>query len=301
MSLKVNLPTGAAFVGLSDISTGLSTASGSVVGGLLTITWTGAAFTLASGPLMSVRMVLPAQPGSVTWDASSSVTPNATLSYTNGAVGVNPLPSVTSQPAATVTVGEFLGTTISAVTNNATNFRWQKQDVGITTWSDLNDNDVYSGSSTAELNISSASLSLNGTLYRLRMSAGSCPNQVNSGVCTLTVTPMQITLNALGANACAGDTVIVPVRVSGANAISNMSIYLIYSASNLTFLPTLSDSVLNANISVQAITSPTPRIFISYNAGPSINMNQTTLVRLRFRVLGSSALTWSNNSDFSNI
>jgi hypothetical protein len=111
---------------------------------------------------------------------------------------------------------------------------------------------------------------------------------------------MQITLNALGANACAGDTVTIPVRVSGANAISNMSVYLIYSASNLTFLPALSDSLLNANISVQAITSPTPRIFISYNAGPSINMNQTTLVRLRFRALGSSPLTWSNNSDFSN-
>ncbi|MFM8838171.1 MAG: hypothetical protein ACKOHH_06025, partial [Bacteroidota bacterium] len=84
MSLKVNLPTGATYVGLSGISTGLSTASGSEAGGLLTITWTGAAFTLASGPLMSVRMVLPAQPGSVTWDASSSVTPNACgLKFTN--------------------------------------------------------------------------------------------------------------------------------------------------------------------------------------------------------------------------
>jgi hypothetical protein len=222
------------------------------------------------------------------------------LSFTNGTLGVTALPVVVTQPVAALTVAEFLGTTISAVTNNATSFRWQKQDVGSSIWNDLNDNNVYSGTGTAVLNISSASLSLNGARYRLRMSAGTCPAQVNSGVCTLTVTPMQITLNALGANACAGDTVTIPVRVSGANAISNMSVYLIYSASNLTFLPALSDSLLNANISVQAITSPTPRIFISYNAGPSINMNQTTLVRLRFRALGSSPLTWSNNSDFSN-
>ncbi|MFM9143433.1 MAG: cohesin domain-containing protein [Bacteroidota bacterium] len=300
LTLKINLPSGTSFVGLSNTVAGLSTATAAVNAGQLTITWSGAPFTQASGSLMNLRFVLGAQGGTLAWDNATTITPNATLSTTNGTLGVTALPVVITQPVATLTVAEFLGATISAVTNNATNFRWQKQDVGSTAWNDLTDNNIYSGTGSAVLTISSANLTLNGVRYRLRMSAGSCPNQVNSGVCTLTVTPMQITLNALGANACAGDTVIVPVRVSGANAISNMSIYLIYSASNLTFLPTLSDSVLNANISVQAITSPTPRIFISYNAGPSINMNQTTLVRLRFRALGTSALTWSNNSDFSN-
>lgn len=300
-SFKLNLPTGITYVGLANVVSGLSLATGSVASGVLTINWTGLAFTQASGTIMNIRLVLGAQGGSLAWDTSlSSVTPNATLSYTNGSLGVTALPVVVTQPVAALTVAEFLGTSISAVTNNATNFRWQKQDVGSTTWADLNDNNVYSGTGTAVLNISSASLSLNGARYRLRMSSGTCPAQVNSGVCTLTVTPMQVTLNALSANACAGDTVTIPVRVSGANAISNMSIYLIYSASNLTFLPALTDSLLNANISVQAITSPTPRIFISYNAGPSINMNQTTVVRLRFRAFGSSPLTWSNNSDFSN-
>ena len=299
-SFKLNLPAGITYVGLANVVSGLTSATGSVASGVLTINWTGSAFTQASGTIMNIRLVLGAQGGSLAWDNTTSVTPNSTLSYTNGSLGVTALPVVVTQPVAAITVAEFLGTSISAVTNNATNFRWQKQDVGLTTWADLNDNNIYSGTGTAVLNISSASLSLNGARYRLRMSSGTCPAQVNSSVCTLTVTPMQITLNALGANACAGDTVTIPVRVSGANAISNMSIYLIYSASNLTFLPALTDSLLNANISVQAITSPTPRIFISYNAGPSINMNQTTVVRLRFRALGSSAMTWSNNSDFSN-
>lgn len=300
LSFKINLPSGTSFVGLSNAVSGLASATAAVNAGQLTITWTGAAFTQASGSLMNLRLVLGSQGGTLEWDNATSITPSATLSTTNGTLGVTALPVVVTQPAATLTVAEFLGTSISAVTNNATNFRWQKQDVGSSTWTDLADNNIYSGTGSAVLTISSASLSLSGSRYRLRMSAGTCPNQVNSGVCTLTVTPMQITLNALGANACAGDTVIVPVRVSGANAISNMSIYLVYSASNLTFLPALTDSLLNPNISVQAITSPTPRIFISYNAGPSINMNQTTLVRLRFRALGTSPLTWSNNSDFSN-
>ncbi|NBU71885.1 MAG: hypothetical protein EBS53_10640, partial [Bacteroidetes bacterium] len=299
-SFKINLPSGATYVGLANVVGGLSSATGSVASGLLTINWSGSAFTQASGTLMNIRLVLGTQGGTLAWDNATSVNPNSTLSFTNGTLGVTALPIVVTQPVAALTVAEFLGTSISAVTNNATSFRWQKQDVGSSIWNDLSDNNIYSGTGTAVLNISSASLSLNGARYRLRMSAVTCPAQVNSGVCTLTVTPMQITLNALGANACAGDTVTIPVRVSGANAISNMSVYLIYSASNLTFLPALSDSLLNANISVQAITSPTPRIFISYNAGPSINMNQTTLVRLRFRALGSSPLTWSNNSDFSN-
>lgn len=298
MSLKVNLPTGATYVGLSGISTGLSTASGSEAGGLLTITWTGAAFTLASGPLMSVRMVLPAQPGSVTWDASSSVTPNATLSYTNGAVGVTPLPSVTTQPAATVTVGEFQSASIPVVSLNATTFRWQKQGTG-NTWTDLTDGATYSGTGTAILNVLSATSSLNNARYRLRMLGGSCPTATFSSTCTLSVTPMQISLNAIGATACAGDIVRIPVRINGAVNIANMSIYLQYSASNLQYLGF--DSLYSPGISVQAQTSPSPRIFISYNVGAPISItNFSTVCRLRFRALGASSLTWTNNSDFSN-
>ncbi|MBM3930909.1 MAG: hypothetical protein FJ336_06495, partial [Sphingomonadales bacterium] len=288
----------AIYVGLSGISTGLSTASGSVAGGLLTITWTGAAFTLASGPLMSVRMVLPAQPGSVTWDASSSVTPNATLSYTDGAVGVTPLPSVTTQPAATVTVGEFQSASIPVVSLNATTFRWQKQGTG-NTWSDLTDGAIYSGTGTAILNVLSATSSLNNARYRLRMLGGSCPTATFSTTCTLSVTPMQISLNAIGATACAGDTVRIPVRINGAVNIANMSIYLQYSASNLQYLGF--DSLYSPGISVQAQTSPSPRIFISYNVGAPISItNFSTVCRLRFRALGASSLTWTSNSDFSN-
>ncbi|MFM7497155.1 MAG: hypothetical protein ACKO17_03320, partial [Bacteroidota bacterium] len=189
LSLKINLPSGTSFVGLSNTVAGLSTATAAVNAGQLTITWSGAPFTQASGSLMNLRFVLGAQGGTLAWDNATTITPNATLSTTNGTLGVTALPVVITQPVATLTVAEFLGATISAVTNNATNFRWQKQDVGSTAWNDLTDNNIYSGTGSAVLTISSANLTLNGVRYRLRMSAGSCPNQVNSGVCTLTVTP----------------------------------------------------------------------------------------------------------------
>lgn len=298
LTFKLNLPTGAGYVGLNGFTTGLGSASGTALGGLLTITWSGSAFTQASGTLMNVRMVLPGQPGSLTWDATSSVTPNATLSFTDGAVAVTPLPSISSQPASAVTVGEFQATTISVVALNATTYRWQKQGAG-NTWNDLTDGVMYSGTGTPILNILSATNALNGGRYRLRMTGGTCPTATISGVCTLTVTPLQIVLNAIGTTACAGDTVRVPVRVSGANNISNMSIYLQYSASNLQFLGF--DSLFSSGISVQAQTSPTPRIFISYNVGSPISLiNSATVCRLRFRALGASNLTWTNNSDFSN-
>jgi len=298
LTFKLNLPVGAVFVGLNGFATGLGSATGSALGSLLTITWSGSAFTQASGTLMNVRMVLPGQPGSLSWDATSSVTPNATLSFTDGAVAVTPLPSISSQPATAVTVGEFQTTSISVVALNATTYRWQKQGAG-NSWSDLSDGAVYSGTGTPILNILSATNALNGGRYRLRMTGGSCPTATISGTCTLAVTPLQIVLNAIGTTACAGDTVRVPVRVSGANNISNMSIYLQYSASNLQFLGF--DSLFSPGISVQAQTSPTPRIFISYNVGSPISLlNSVTVCRLRFRALGASNLTWTNNSDFSN-
>jgi hypothetical protein len=298
MSLKLNLPIGASYVGLSGAAIGLVSATGSVSGTMLTISWTGAAFSLASGTLMNVRMILPAQPGSVTWVSSSSVTPNATLSYTNGAVGVTPLPSVVTQPAASVMVGEFQSASISVVALNATAYRWQKHGTG-NNWSDLTDGAVYSGTGTPVLNVLSATSSLNNARYRLRMVGGSCPAATFSSTCTLSVTPMQISLNAIGTTACAGDTVRIPVRVSGAVNIANMSIYLQYSASNLQYLGF--DSLFSLGISVQAQTSPSPRIFISYNTGAPISLtNFSTVCRLRFRALGASTLTWTNNSDFSN-
>ncbi|MBM3912939.1 MAG: T9SS type A sorting domain-containing protein [Sphingomonadales bacterium] len=298
LTFKLNLPAGAVYVGLNGFATGLGSATGSTLGGLLTITWSGSAFTQASGTLMNVRMVLPGQPGSLTWDATSSVTPNATLSFTNSSVAVTPLPSISSQPASTVTVGEFQATTISVVALNATTYRWQRQGTG-NTWSDLTDGATYSGTGTAILNVLSATSSLNNARYRLRMLGGSCPTATLSSTCTLTVTPMQISLNAIGTTACAGDTVRIPVRINGAVNIANMSIYLQYSASNLQYLGF--DSLYSPGISVQAQTSPSPRIFISYNVGAPISINNfSTVCRLRFRALGASSLTWTNNSDFSN-
>lgn len=201
LTFKLNLPVGAVYVGLNGFATGLGSATGSSLGGLLTITWSGSAFTQASGTLMNVRMVLPGQPGSLTWDATSSVTPNATLSFTNCAVAVTPLPSISSQPATAVTVGEFQTTSISVVALNATTYRWQKQGAG-NSWSDLSDGAVYSGTGTPILNILSATNALNGGRYRLRMTGGSCPTATISGTCTLAVTPLQIVLNAIGTTAC---------------------------------------------------------------------------------------------------
>ena len=297
MSLKLNLPSGATYVGLSGLAPGLTSATGSVLAGQLTVAWTGSAFTLASGTLMNVRLVLPALSGALAWDNSTSVTPNATLSFTPGTLTVTPLPTITTQPPATLTVGEFASTTLTVVATNATSFRWQKQS-GNGTWANLQDGLQYSGTTTPVLSIPSAVNAMNNGRFRVVMLNGTCPASLTSSVCTLSVTPMQITLNAVGTTACAGDTVIVPVVVSGANNISLMSIYLQYNSSNLQYLGF--DSALNAGISVTTQTSPSARLFISYTGSSTITFNQSRLARIRFRALGASPLTWAPASDFAN-
>jgi hypothetical protein len=297
MSLVLDLPVGASYVGLNGFAAGLTGVTGNVSGNTLSISWAGTSFSLASGTLMNVRVVLPALSSVIAWNNSSSVTPNATLGFTSGSISVTPLPVINTPPPTSLTVGEFASATLSVVATNASQFQWQRQALN-GSWVDLQNGTQYAGTNTPILSIPSASVSMNNFRYRVRILNGSCPGAVISPTCTLNVTPMSITLNAVGATACAGDTVLVPVRVSGASNIANMNIYLQYNSSNLQYLGF--DSALNTGILITSQNTPTSRISIAYSGSNAISLNQTTVARLRFRAFGTSNLSWSSNSEFNN-
>ncbi|MGC4073041.1 MAG: matrixin family metalloprotease [Nibricoccus sp.] len=98
----------------------------------------------------------------------------------SGAVGLNLSFTASQYP---VTVGHSIS--FSAGAGNS--FQWQISTDGGATWSNLSDNGIYSGTTTATLTITNASSSLNGTRFRALTTTGTT---VTTGISfTLTVAP----------------------------------------------------------------------------------------------------------------
>lgn len=76
-------------------------------------------------------------------------------------------------------------------------YQWQVSSDGGTTYNDITDNSLYSGTSTTTLNITAASLSMNGYLYRLRTSNLSyiCSTEVISTPGTLSMVIQSVITN----------------------------------------------------------------------------------------------------------
>jgi hypothetical protein len=300
-SFKINLPIGTSFLGLTNLVSGFNSATATVSGAQISILWNGSSYSQLSGSLMNLRLVLGSQGGNLAWDSATTMISSSAFTNVNGFLNTAPLPAVVNQPISLLTVGEFSGVSISTVTSNSTEFQWQKRNSTSSQWVDLVDDDLYSGTSTEILTFSSVTINLSGYQYRLKLKSNTCPNLVYSSICTMSVIPMQIDLSTSVGNSCFGDTIIVPIRVSGANSISAMNVLLQYDTSKLDFLPFLSDSLLNSNILVRLINAQTPSLLISYTAGLPLSLNQATIVRLHFRAKESTNLTWSINQEFLNI
>lgn len=236
-SFKINLPIGTSFLGLTNLVSGLNSATATVSGAQISILWNGPSYSQLSGSLMNLRLVLGSQGGNLAWDSATTMISSSAFTNVNGFLNIAPLPAVVNQPLSLLTVGEFSGVSISTVTSNSTEFQWQKRNSTSSQWVDLVDDDLYSGTSTEILTFSSVTINLSGYQYRLKLKSNTCPNSVYSSICTMSVIPMQIDLSSSVGNFCFGDTIIVPIRVSGANSISTMNVLLQYDTSKLDFLP----------------------------------------------------------------
>lgn len=82
------------------------------------------------------------------------------------------LVGVQSTPLAT-TVAPAQNATFSVATNTAvTNYQWQRMPIGTSTWSNLANDNTYSGVTTATLTISNVTLAMSGDQFRCVMNTG---------------------------------------------------------------------------------------------------------------------------------
>ncbi len=105
-------------------------------------------------------------------------------------------PSGFPTPTATFAVSASGAGTIS--------YKWQESTDGGSSWANVNNGGVYSGTATNSMTISSPGSSMNGYKYRVVVSSSSCVTSINSnGVATLTVFPLpSISVQPSAASAC---------------------------------------------------------------------------------------------------
>lgn len=172
--------------------------------------FSGTPTTLCAGSSVSFSDLSTNTPTSWSWTftggtPSSSTSQNPTITYntvgvyqvvltaTNasgsdgetkvGYITVNAAPSISSQPSNSV-ITEGNNTSFSVIASNATSYQWQVDTGG--GFGNISNGTVYSNATTATLNITGATLSMNGYLYRC-IASGICSPTSTSNSATLTV------------------------------------------------------------------------------------------------------------------
>ncbi len=239
--------------------------------------------------------------GNLTWDTQtpgnceySDVNGNILpSSYTNGSVTLHQLPVVNTHPVdRTVLNGQNTSFSVTGVATGIT-YRWQVSTDGGSIWTDLTNIAPYSGTTTANLNISAATMAMNGYQYRCRIS-GTCTPPAESNPATLTV--LQPVTTTLPTQTICPGNLSVPVVVNSFNSVAAFSLTFSYNSSNLVFdsyqdlHPALSGGSFVLN-DVNGI------IYMSWASGSAASIGNDTLVKLNFNAsAGTSALTWDTQT-----
>jgi PKD repeat protein len=136
---------------------------------------------------------------------------------------VKTLPVVTMNPESK-SVCDAAGTVYFRANGSGTidSLRWQVNDGG--TWSDIHDNEVYSGTNSQQLSFMNPPLSLNGKQYRLALKAACTTVYTNQAILTVNGNPV-VTFASDTVNACGGIAKILIPTVSGGSGVITQRVW----------------------------------------------------------------------------
>lgn len=180
----------------------------------------------------------------------------------------------------------------------ATAYQWQVSVNSGTTWTDLTNSGSYSGVNSPVLHIDPVMLSMDGYLYRVKVS-GQCPSEY-SDAAELTVTPpLPLVTTSIGTlNACAGN-IAIPVRVSNLIGVKSFNLALWFNTDSVMMHftghsnvhPALSGGTLSVNAVGDSI------IYISFTSASSVTVGTDSLLVLNFTSTGGNTnLRWNTNN-----
>lgn len=217
---------------------------------------------------------------------------------------VNPAAIISAQPA---DIAVDLGSPASFFINatGASYYQWQVSSDNGNTWTNVVDGPIYTGATTAMLNIPVTNQSLNGLMFRVELGSP-CGPSVISTTASLTVVVPPITATVPPVTACA-DEVVVPIIVVKTLGVGAISLTLNYDGSVLVYdsYQNLHPSLLNGFLTV--VNPSANSIYFSWHSVSPLNILYDTLVELVFTSPngGTTAMNWDlatpGNCEFSDV
>jgi Secretion system C-terminal sorting domain len=230
--------------------------------------------------------------------------------------------AITTQPVSTgvCTLGNTTFT--GAASGDGITYQWQVNAGGCTgaTWTNISNGGVYSGATTGTLNITGATVALDGSAYRL-VATGTCvPAAANSNCVALTViAAATVTTQPVGTIVCANSTATFTAAGSGANPVyqwqvstnggtswanvANTTPYLGTTTGTLTINPvaaSLSNNMYRLEVSNTACsaTANSNAGMLTVNALPNVKINTPdtsicTGTSLSLNATGADSYLWS--------
>jgi hypothetical protein len=206
------------------------------------------------GPITGLRAALNNQ---ANWIANNSIPPGFSVPTGCSYLGMGAVPSISGQPA-NASVCEGVSTSFSVTVSGATSYQWQV-DPG-TGFVNLSNDVTYSNVTSATLNISNPSASLNNYQYRCIASNGSGSSTSNSATLTITVLPVNPTLASKlpVSNTVADGTPVSATFNTGSGGTGCADDYRYTTDGGITYLPYTPGS----NISTTGLAAGSGFVFI---------------------------------------
>lgn len=209
------------------------------------------------------------------------------LTTVSGSVAAHEYPEILTQPEDQA-VTDGMPAVFSVQAQAVQTYQWELSTDGGTNWIILQGDEIYSGTQSAELSISSTNSAMDQNVFRCNVAGDYCGLYSNQAL--LTVLPEMTALFTIPAlTSCEYAAVEVPLKAAGLEAIKSLSLQISYNADLLSFIGyelvaeglqsaavvnhTAGDAYIEINwTSVQPVTIPNGRLFnfiFDYSAGPT--------------------------------
>ena len=220
-------------------------------------------------------------------------------------ITINPLPLITLNPV-DATVVEPNPANFSVVATGATSYQWQVSTDGGLNWTEVVNDTLYSGATTASLQLASTHILMNGHLYKCVVSAQDC--EVVSAEAQLNVSASGATIvtTAGSAQACSGDTLVIPINVENFIDVASASLVLEFDPAVLTFLNAQNLNASMALMNPFLVNASANSVLLSWFSVSPANIGTALLAEYVFVYHGgSSNLSWdlstSGNCEYTDL
>ena len=186
-------------------------------------------------------------------------------------------PTITTNPSPqTICVGANTSFTMAANGTFNGNCQWQVNSGS--SWTNISNGGVYSGATATTLNITGATIAMNGYQYKCIAleNKGTCPSTTNTAILTVNAQPI-ITATTSKSSICIGETITLNTTSGASYSWSSLPTSLTSTVISPTHIPSVSTTYTVTVTDANGCTN-TSTVDVTVNAIPNITINNPAAV-----------------------